>query len=413
MERVYPTWSEIEGLGSYRGEWYIGAVIRKNDWWTLNGTMFQATVAHTATAENMPVATRAPDRPFEWMGPYNAGTTYGRNQCVLSAEGFACISLVDNNLNNLPSTEGIDTAYWGCYSHPGADGQDGENGQTILDINGLEAKVLADVDDEVAIWSVADSANKKIALADIVALANQMTASGGWTAAGEDWTYASADDPTYTFTIMGDQTTKYQQGDRLKLTQTTEKYFIITAISYTAPNTTVTVYGGTDYDLANAAITDPYYSKLRSPRGFPFDPAKWSVTISDTGNYTQSSPSVYSTTLYNLGSISIVAPLGAWNAKYRVPCYQSNTSNTIASAYTSLSTSASAVSDSRFTDFSRITTPTGANQIFKVFFAEAILTLAAKTTYYLIEGSGVSNGTTLAINGGTVPITIELVSAYL
>jgi hypothetical protein len=152
---------------------------------------------------------------------------------------------------------------------------------------------------------------------------------------------------------------------------------------------------------------------MRVPHGFPFDVTKWSVVVSDSGNYTQSSPSIYSTTFYNLGSISVIAPIGRWNTKYRVPCYQSNTSNTIASAYTSLSTSRTAVSDSRFTDFSRITTPTGANQIFRVFLAEAILALTTKTTYYLIEGSGISGGTTLAINGGSVPITIELVSAYL
>jgi len=74
----------------------------------------------------------------------------------------------------------------------------------------------------------------------------------GWRAAGETWTYASADDPTFTFTISGDKTSKYSPGMRIKLTQTTVKYFIITAVSYSAPNTTVTVYGGTDYDLVNA-----------------------------------------------------------------------------------------------------------------------------------------------------------------
>ena len=48
----------------------------------------------------------------------------------------------------------------------------------------------------------------------------------GWISAGETWTYASADDPTYTFTISGDLTTKYYAGMRISLTQTTEKFFI-------------------------------------------------------------------------------------------------------------------------------------------------------------------------------------------
>ena len=94
----------------------------------------------------------------------------------------------------------------------------------------------------------------------------------GWTPALETWTYASADDPTYTFTISGDLTDKYSAGMRIKLTQTTAKYFIITKVAYSSPNTTITVYGGTDYDLANATITNPYYSVVKAPQGFPLDP---------------------------------------------------------------------------------------------------------------------------------------------
>src|SRR6185503_19345707 len=94
----------------------------------------------------------------------------------------------------------------------------------------------------------------------------------GWIPAAETWTYASADSPTFTFTITGDKTGKYSAGMRIKLTQTTAKYFLITAVSYSAPNTTVTVYGGTDYTLANAAITLPFYAIVQSPFGFPRSP---------------------------------------------------------------------------------------------------------------------------------------------
>ncbi len=88
----------------------------------------------------------------------------------------------------------------------------------------------------------------------------------GWTAAGETWTYAS---PT-TFTISGDKTSKYQKGDKIKLTNDgSVKYFYIIGVSYSDPNTTVTVTGGSDYSLANAAITSPYYSKIENPQGFP------------------------------------------------------------------------------------------------------------------------------------------------
>lgn len=86
----------------------------------------------------------------------------------------------------------------------------------------------------------------------------------GWISAWETWTYASAT----TFTISGDQTGRYQRWDRIMLTQTTVKYFTVLKVAYGA-STTVTITGGTDYTLANAAITDNYSSKIASPQGYP------------------------------------------------------------------------------------------------------------------------------------------------
>lgn len=130
----------------------------------------------------------------------------------------------------------------------------------------------------------------------------------GWIDANETWTYASADDPTYTFTISGDLSSKYSAGMRIKLTQTTVKYFIITAVSYSSPNTTITVYGGTDYDLASATITSPYYSMVKAPQGFPLERSKWTVPISASGS-TQADPA--SGTLYNTGG-RLDIPVGSW-----------------------------------------------------------------------------------------------------
>jgi len=87
----------------------------------------------------------------------------------------------------------------------------------------------------------------------------------GWVEADETWTYASAT----TFTISGDKRGKYQVYDKIKLTQTTDKYFNIIAVSYSSPNTTITVDGLGIYTLANATITSPYFSKVETPQGFP------------------------------------------------------------------------------------------------------------------------------------------------
>lgn len=99
----------------------------------------------------------------------------------------------------------------------------------------------------------------------ILAIGNDQTGTDGWTSNSDVWTYASAS----TFTIAGDVTGKYQKGDKVKLTQTTVKYFYIIGLSFGSGITTITITGGSDYALANAAITLTFYSKSSNPQGFP------------------------------------------------------------------------------------------------------------------------------------------------
>jgi hypothetical protein len=87
---------------------------------------------------------------------------------------------------------------------------------------------------------------------------------GGWYEANETWTRTAAT----TFTISGDKTSKYAVGTAIKLTDTTTKYFYITAISYGSPTTTVTVNGGSDYSLVGA-ITNPYFAEGYNAAGWP------------------------------------------------------------------------------------------------------------------------------------------------
>ena len=108
----------------------------------------------------------------------------------------------------------------------------------------------------------------------------------GWVEIDDTLTYASAT----TFTVAGDLTATFQKGTKLKLTQTTVKYFYVTASAYTT-STTVTITGGDDYTLANAAITTPYYSYIENPEGFP-DWFNYTPTLSASGSMTVSSPSI-------------------------------------------------------------------------------------------------------------------------
>ena len=87
----------------------------------------------------------------------------------------------------------------------------------------------------------------------------------GWIPSSLTWTYASAS----TYTIPGDVTATYQKGTYLKWLQTTQKYAVIASSSYSAPKTTVTIIVNTDYTIANAEITSPYYSFAANPQGWP------------------------------------------------------------------------------------------------------------------------------------------------
>jgi len=42
------------------------------------------------------------------------------------------------------------------------------------------------------------------------------------------------------------------------------KHFINTGVGYSS-NTVLTLYGGTDYDLANSPIIEPYFSAAKAP----------------------------------------------------------------------------------------------------------------------------------------------------
>jgi hypothetical protein len=141
--------------------------------------------------------------------------------------------------------------------------------------NGI-ADHLADTSDahDASAISVADSGTFYTATdveGVLAEIAPQLGGAAGHAADGwvddtaTTWTYASAT----TFTIAGvDVTAKFSKGTRIKLTQTTVKYFVVVASSFST-NTTVTITGGTDYTLANAAISDNYYSYAANPQGYP------------------------------------------------------------------------------------------------------------------------------------------------
>lgn len=84
----------------------------------------------------------------------------------------------------------------------------------------------------------------------------------GWTVVSDTWTYASST----TITVPTNATTRYAKGDKIRLVQSgTTKYFSVASVAATL----LTVTGGTDYTVANAAIASPAVSRDASPVGFP------------------------------------------------------------------------------------------------------------------------------------------------
>lgn len=227
------------------------------------------------------------------------------------------------------------------------------------------------------------------------------------------WSYSSADAPTFVISINSDMTTVLSPGMRIKLTQTTEKYFIVTAVgSFSGGATLVTVYGGTDYTLANAAITSPYYSTAKAPFGFPLDPTKWTEIVLDTSNNTQASP--VQNTWYNLGSVNLSIPIGTWHVRYQTALGVDQGTATGVSAYCTLSTANNSESDADFTAHVEWD-GSSQNNLYIVghIAVSKFLALASKTAYYLNTRTTLSGIADVYNQGARTKNIIEAVCAYL
>jgi hypothetical protein len=231
-------------------------------------------------------------------------------------------------------------------------------------------------------------------------------------------TRTTSDDPTYVLTFAGvDLTSTIGVGMRVKWTQnSTVRYGIVTAIAFST-NTTLTLYGGTDYDVDDTAtypITAFNYSPVKAPLGFPLDRTKWTVEVTNTSNLSQASPTA--ATWYNLGSLSIDIPLGAWTGYYDVALrFEKTAGDAQIDLKVTLSTSASAQSDSANTAMFNLleTGATTLSIVIQSTIKQIDLDISVKDTYYLNALTSVSGVDTLNFRGDLLATKIKFVSAYL
>ena len=185
---------------------------------------------------------------------------------------------------------------------------------------------------------------------------------------------------------------------------------IITAIgTWSGSAQLITIYCGTDYVIANSAITLPYYSSAKSPQGFPTSPAKWTQTVTDaSARYFTATDSVWAVPTSSTANMAV--PIGVWKVRYMTTIRDTVTGGTYSNAYSTLSTTTNSETDATTTF--RISAIGSGSTAESTGIGFATLTLAAKTTYRLLF-RGISDGTHGATCGFDGPATIVAECAYL
>lgn len=244
--------------------------------------------------------------------------------------------------------------------------------------------------------------------------------SDGWNASPNTWSFLAADAPSYVVSVDANVTGTLGVGMKVQLTHlSSTKNFFITALSGVTGSTTyLNLYGGTDYTLnVTGAITNPKYSYVQNPYGFPQDTDKWTVAFTDTSNRSQSTPTP--DTVYNPGSLSFSAPIGLWRV-------YSHISNEVRANYTGtnggslgcrcgLSNVTGSISYTQFTrETLEAAAPISALHRFSATCSGELLLLPSKTTLYLVTSTS-QTATQLNFRGdlGGLSTSVKLLSAYL
>lgn len=240
----------------------------------------------------------------------------------------------------------------------------------------------------------------------------------GWSLVSGTVTFLKSDAPSYEVYLGYNVTGSIGVGMKVGLRhQSQNKFFFVTAVGVTGSNTYLNLYGGTDYTLnVTGAISAPMYSQSKAPFGFPILPSKWTVTAISTGNLSQATPTA--TQWYNVGSLSISMPIGAWRAYFK------SVGDAVAAAaavsvnqFVSLTTSSASPPLETNTEF----TVGGANTIATASDAlrlpylspTTIQNVVTKTTWYMITKTNAANHTNIAIRGDLFATVIAFECAYL
>lgn len=143
------------------------------------------------------------------------------------------------------------------------------------------------------------------------------TMMNGWIEVNDTWAYASAT----TITVPTNATTRYNKGNKIRIKQGgSYKYFYIVSVAATV----LTVTGGTDYTVANSAISNIAYSKVESPLDFPTS-FNYTATVSGSGGsigtYAETNSGVYFSVVGKKAIVTVTKTItnkGSWSGDLRV-----------------------------------------------------------------------------------------------
>lgn len=242
----------------------------------------------------------------------------------------------------------------------------------------------------------------------------------GWIPISATLTYSSADDPIYVVSSNADLTSVLSVGMKIKFTNnSTTFYGIIHAIgSWSGSAQLITIHGGTDYDVANSAITSPYYSPVKSPQGFPMSKLKWRVTLTDTENKQKASPTLNTwyggANAWSTGSnMTLDAPIGEWDIGGSFYQYVLDTSATIVTMEVTISTSDNSESDEELTAGIGGNGASSTMTVRQTSRVQKTKAFTVKTTLYILARSETTGMAELNIIGATRATVVTLDDVYL
>jgi hypothetical protein len=166
---------------------------------------------------------------------------------------------------------------------------------------------------------------------------------------------------------------------------------------------------------ATTAITNPYFSPVKNPFGFPTNIQKWTVEVTDTTIRSQAVTAPNLGTWYNVGGAAcqISAPIGLWRLGYKVDAQVNSTAAaTVLDVYLTLSTANNSESDANLTAYQYTAGASASLTILSSLALSRPIAFASKTTNYL-NAKAVSTPCSIYLRNDLVKLLLFAECAYL